>query len=102
MLRAFVIVASLDALLAILYMALTPFLVVTRGWRYLIALYLTDLLVMAIPVLWMGYRLRVLLQAIASLPSVFVLRWLNVYYFWRAATLEWVLGRPLRVFEKGH
>jgi hypothetical protein len=41
-------------------------------------------------------------QAIASLPSVFVLRWLNVYFFWRAAALEWVLRRPLQVFEKGH
>jgi biofilm PGA synthesis N-glycosyltransferase PgaC len=102
MLRAFVLVATLDSLLAVLYMVLTPFLVAIRGWRYLITLYLTDLLVIAIPVLWMGYRLRVLLQAVASLPSVLVLRWLNVYYFWRAATLEWVLQRPLRVFVKGH
>jgi cellulose synthase/poly-beta-1,6-N-acetylglucosamine synthase-like glycosyltransferase len=102
MLCSFVIVATLDALLALLYLVITPFLVVARGWHYLIAVYLTDLLLLAIPVLWMGFRLRLLPQAFASLPSVFVLRWLNVYYFWRAAALEWVLGRPLRVFEKGH
>jgi biofilm PGA synthesis N-glycosyltransferase PgaC len=103
MLRSFVIVAGLDALLAgLLYLIVMPILVVAYGWRYLIAIYLADLLVMAIPVLWMGYRMRLLPQALASLPSVFILRWLNVYYFWRAAALEWVLGRRLRVFEKGH
>jgi len=103
MLRSFVIVASLDALLAgLLYLVLTPLLVVAYGWRYLAAVYLADLLVLAIPVLWMGGRLGLLRQALTSLPSVFVLRWLNVYYFWRAAVLEWVLKRPLRVFEKGH
>jgi biofilm PGA synthesis N-glycosyltransferase PgaC len=102
MLRSFVIIASLDAVLALLYVALTPVLVVTRGWRYLAAVYLVDLLALAIPVLWMGGRLGLLRQALASLPSVFVLRWINIYYFWRAAVLEWVFGRPLRVFEKGH
>jgi len=102
MLSAFVMIASLDALLALLYVAVTPFLVATRGWRYLAAVYLSDLLALAIPVLWMGGRLGLLRQALVSLPSVFVLRWINVYYFWRAALLEWVLGRPLQVFEKGH
>jgi biofilm PGA synthesis N-glycosyltransferase PgaC len=102
MLRSFVIVASVDALLAVLYLVLTPVLVAVRGWRYLIAVYMTDLLLIAIPVLWMGFRLRLLPQALASLPSVFVLRWFNIYYFWRAAALEWVFKRPLQVFEKGH
>lgn len=102
MLRAFVIVASLDAFLALLYLVMTPFLVWARGWHYLVAVYLTDLLLLAIPVLWMGCRLGLLTKALACLPSVFVLRWFNIYYFWRAAALEWVLKRPLRVFEKGH
>jgi cellulose synthase/poly-beta-1,6-N-acetylglucosamine synthase-like glycosyltransferase len=103
MLRSFVIIASLDAFLAgLLYLVLMPLLAVAYGWRYLVGVYLADLLLMAIPVLWMGHRLGLLPQALASLPYVFILRWLNVYYFWRAAALEWVLKRPLRAFEKGH
>jgi biofilm PGA synthesis N-glycosyltransferase PgaC len=103
MLRSFVIVAILDALsAALVYLVAMPLLLAAYGWRYLVALFLTDLLVMAVPVLWMGYRLGMLLQALASLPTVFVLRWLNAYYFSRAAVLEWVLKRPLQVFEKGH
>jgi biofilm PGA synthesis N-glycosyltransferase PgaC len=102
MLRAFVITASLDALLAMVFVILAPVLAITRGWRYLAAVYLTDLLLLAIPVLWMAARQQMLPQALVSLPSVFVLRWLNIYYFWQAAVREWVLGRPLRGFEKGH
>jgi biofilm PGA synthesis N-glycosyltransferase PgaC len=102
MLRAFVIVASLDALLALLYLAMTPVLLLSAGWRGLAAVYLVDLLLMALPVVWMGARLGLLAQALASLPAVFLLRGLNIYYFWRAAALEWVLARPLRTFEKGH
>ncbi len=103
MLRSFVIVALLDSLLAILlYLVLTPLLLVSYGWRFVLALYLADLLLMAIPVVWMGHRLGLLRKALASLPFVLVLRWLNVYYFGRAIILEWILGRLLRVFEKGH
>ncbi|MBN1641737.1 MAG: glycosyltransferase family 2 protein [Anaerolineae bacterium] len=103
MLRSFVIVACLDTVVAgLVYAILTPYLVVTGQWRHLIAVYLADLALMAIPVLWMGSRLKRMPQAFASLPTVFVLRWLTVYYYWRAAILEWVLRRPLRVFVKGH
>lgn len=103
MLRSFVIVSILDCLLAgLLYLVLTPILLLVYGWRFLLAFYLADLLVMAIPVLWKGWRLRLLPQALASLPFVFVLRWLNVYYFWRAVLLECLFGRSLRRFEKGH
>jgi len=102
MLRAFVIVACLDSFLAVLYLFMTPLLALARGWRYLVAVSLVDLLLTALPVVWMGCRLKMLRQTLASLPSVFVLRWLNIFYFWRAAALEWVFRRPLHVFEKGH
>lgn len=103
MLRSFVIVAILDCLLAgLLYAVLTPVLLIFYGWRFLLAFYLTDLVATAIPVAWKGYRLGVLRQALASLPFVFVLRGLNVYFFWRAVFLECLLGRRLRQFEKGH
>jgi hypothetical protein len=103
MLRSFVTVAILDGLLAgLLYLIVMPLLAVVHGWRYVMAVHLVDLLLIAIPVLGMGCRLGMLRQALASLPMVFILRWLNAFYFWRAVVLEWVFGHPLRVFEKGH
>lgn len=103
MLRSFVIISILDSMLAVLlYLVLTPVFLMSYGWRYLLALYLADMLVMVIPVTWMGYRLGLLREALTSLPFVFVLRWLNIYHFAHAVVLEWILRRPLQVFEKGH
>jgi cellulose synthase/poly-beta-1,6-N-acetylglucosamine synthase-like glycosyltransferase len=103
MLRSFVIVTVLDSMLAVLlYLLLGPLLLLSYGWRFLLALYLADMLLMIIPVAWMGYRLGLMRQALASLPFVFVLRMLNVYHFGHAVLLECILRRPLQVFEKGH
>jgi biofilm PGA synthesis N-glycosyltransferase PgaC len=103
MLRAFVIIALLDAMLGgLLYLLVTPLLAMTHGFRYLGALYLADCLLMAGPVLWKGHRLGLLRQTLASLPFLYVLRLMNLYYFWRALILEGIFQRPLQVFEKGH
>jgi cellulose synthase/poly-beta-1,6-N-acetylglucosamine synthase-like glycosyltransferase len=103
MLRSFVAVASLDALLAgLLYGLLMPLVILAYGPRFLLTLYVADMLFMLGPVVWAGYRCGLLRQALASLPFVFVLRLLNTYYFWRAVIVECVFRRPLTVFEKGH
>lgn len=103
MLRSFVIVAFLDALLGgLLYLVMAPLLVLGYGPRYLLSLYLVDLLLVAGPVVWMGYRQGLLRQTLISLPCLSVLRLMNLFYFWRAIILEWLLRRPLLVFEKGH
>jgi len=103
MLRSFVIVAFLDALLGgLLYLFVTPLLAIAYGFRYLAALYAVDCLIVAGPILWKGHRLGMLRQALASLPFVYVLRLMNLYYFWRALILECLFRRQLRVFQKGH
>jgi biofilm PGA synthesis N-glycosyltransferase PgaC len=103
MLRSFILVAFLDALIAgLLYGLLAPVLIWHYGPRLLLSIYAADLLFMLGPVAWAGYRRGLLRQALASLPFVFLLRLLNTYYFWQAIILEWLLRRPLQVFEKGH
>lgn len=103
MLRSFVIVALLDSVLGgLLYLAMVPLLILTHGFRYLLSLYLVDLLLVAGPAMWMGYRLGLLRQTLASLPFLFVLRLINLYFFWRALVLEFLLQRPMLAFEKGH
>ena len=103
MLRSFVIVAFLDAMLGgLLYLFLPPLLVLAYGLRFLAIGYLAELVLIAGPAAWMGWRYGLLRQALVSLPCLFVLRWMNLYYFWRALVLESIFRRPLRVFEKGH
>ena len=103
MLRSFVIVAVLDALLGgLMYLALPLLLALVYGPSYLAWAYLAELLLIAGPVLWMGRRFGLAGQALVSLPLVFLLRVMNLFYFWRAILLEWLLRRPLVVFKKGH
>jgi cellulose synthase/poly-beta-1,6-N-acetylglucosamine synthase-like glycosyltransferase len=103
MLRSFIIVAFLDALLGgLLSLFLAPLLALAYGFRWLVMIYLAELLLIAGPVIWMGLRLGLLRKTLSSLPCVLVLRLMNLYYFWRAIVLECIVRRPLRVFEKGH
>jgi poly-beta-1,6-N-acetyl-D-glucosamine synthase len=39
---------------------------------------------------------------LVSVPSFFVLRFVNAAFLLRALWLELVMRRPLRVYEKGH
>ena len=84
MLGSFVIVAFVDALLGgLFYLALPALLGLVEGARFLVWLYLAEMLLVAGPVLWMAFRVGLLRQALASLPFFFVLRLMNLVYFSR-------------------
>jgi len=55
-----------------------------------------------VPVLAGAARRREIRRALASVPAIFVLRTVNALFFLRAVCAELVLGRSLRVYEKGH
>ena len=57
---------------------------------------------MLVPVVVGAVKRREVGRALASIPAFFVLRTVNAIYFLRAAGAEFVLGRTLRVYEKGH
>ena len=56
----------------------------------------------AVPVLAAAAPRREIGRALASLPAFFVLRTVNAVFFLGAVWGEWVRGRSLRVYEKGH
>jgi biofilm PGA synthesis N-glycosyltransferase PgaC len=101
-LRSIVAVAFWDALLASLaYLVLIPVLAVAIDPLVLIA-YLIDAPVVMVPVLWQAAERGETRRALASLPSFFVLRVVNGAFMLKALWDEFVAGRPLLVYEKGH
>jgi biofilm PGA synthesis N-glycosyltransferase PgaC len=101
-LRSMVTVAFWDALFASLaYVVLLPVLAIAVNRAFLFA-YLVDAPIVAVPVLIQASRRSELRQALASLPSFFVLRIVNGTFMLSAMWREFVLRRPLLVYEKGH
>ncbi len=101
-LRSIVAVAFWDALLASLaYLVLIPALAIAIDPLILLA-YLIDAPVVMVPVLWQAAERGEVRRALASMPSFFVLRVVNSAFMLKALWDEFVAGRPLLVYEKGH
>jgi cellulose synthase/poly-beta-1,6-N-acetylglucosamine synthase-like glycosyltransferase len=101
-LRSIVAVAFWDALLASLaYLVLIPALAIAIDPLILLA-YLIDAPVVMVPVLWQAAERGEVRRALASMPSFFVLRVVNGAFMLKALWDEFVVGRPLLVYEKGH
>ena len=64
--------------------------------------YLIDIPAVLIPVACGARGRKELGRVLVSVPSFFVLRFVNAGFLLRALWLEWVMRRPLRVYEKGH
>ncbi len=101
-LRSIVAVAFWDAVLAsIAYLIVLPALAILIDPVVLLA-YLIDAPVVLVPVLWQAISRREIGRALASFPSFFVLRLVNGVFMLSAVWREFVLRRPLLVYEKGH
>jgi poly-beta-1,6-N-acetyl-D-glucosamine synthase len=101
-LREFVFVGLADAIITgILYFVFVPLFLVLNPVLlfYLIA---SDWLFIAIPVMWKGFKLKMLRKSLTSLPFFFVLRVVNSIYFFKALFLELLFNRSPRKYEKGH
>ena len=62
----------------------------------------SDFVFISIPVIWKGWKLKQLRKVLTSLPSFYVLRWVNGYHLYKAAIKEYLLHKTLTKFEKGH
>ena len=101
-LRSTVAVAFWDALLASLaYLVFLPLLAIFVDPVILLA-YLVDAPVVMVPVIWQAVERRETMKALASFPGFFVLRIVNGVYMLAALWREFVMQRPLLVYEKGH
>lgn len=102
-LRSAVAVATWDALVAsFIFLFLLPVLALVFGNPWLLLGYIIDLPALLVPLFVGAVPRREVGRALASLPAFFVLRTVNGFFFLSAAWSEWVRGRSLLVYEKGH
>lgn len=102
-LRSAVAVALWDALIAsLVFLVLLPVLAIALRQPWLLIGYVIDVPALLVPLLAGGIPRGEVRRALASLPAFFVLRTVNAMFFLRAAGAEWILHRPLLVYEKGH
>jgi poly-beta-1,6-N-acetyl-D-glucosamine synthase len=102
-LRSAVAVATWDALIAsFMFLIVLPILVIVLREPWLLLAYVIDVPALLVPLLVGAIPRGEARRALASLPAFFVLRTVNAVFFLRAAIAEWVLRRPLLVYEKGH
>ena len=103
-LREIIIVAIADVFLggAMLFVV-GPLLTIISGdpLLYAVAL-LADGVFIGIPVIYKGWKLKMLRKVLTSLPSFFVLRAVNAFFLYKAAFKEFVLKQTLTKYEKGH
>lgn len=101
-LRSAVAVGLWDGLVAaVVYLIGLPLLAVLVHPILLLG-YVIDWPAVAVPVLARAARRGEVGRALLSLPCFFVLRLVNAAFLLRAAWAEFVLGRTLTVYEKGH
>ncbi len=102
-LRNIVAVALWDAVIAsLVYLFVIPALAIAYEQPLFLLAYLIDLPAVVVPALFTGEGRKNWRRVLASLPAFFVLRTVNGYFVLNAAWKEFILRKPLTVYEKGH
>lgn len=71
-------------------------------WQHLLLFFLFVFLLILIPSVSEGIRLKMLPKVITSIPFYFVVSAVNFYVFWFAFWKEMIVKETLTVWEKGH
>lgn len=102
-LRSAVAVALWDAIVASLaFLIVLPALMIALRTPWPLLAYIVDAPAILVPLLIGAIPRRETGRTLASLPSFFLLRLVNGYYFLEAVWSEWLLRRPFRIYVKGH
>jgi biofilm PGA synthesis N-glycosyltransferase PgaC len=101
-LRSAITVGLWDATIAsFAYLFVLPILIIADHPLFALG-YIIDVPAVAVPVLIEGYRRKEFRRALASIPSFIALRLVNAFFMLNAVWSEFVLGKTLAVYEKGH
>jgi poly-beta-1,6-N-acetyl-D-glucosamine synthase len=102
-LREQILVGLSDATVTGILYFLFPIIFLSVGAPMLVAyLYLSDWFFVAAPVLWKGYKIKMLKKSVVSLPFYFILRIVNSFFFFEALISELVFNKSFKKYEKGH
>jgi cellulose synthase/poly-beta-1,6-N-acetylglucosamine synthase-like glycosyltransferase len=102
-LRSVIGVALWESTVAsIIYLGVVPLTAILTQNPLVLIVYVLDAPALLVPVLMQAAKRREVMQALASVPSFFVLRVVNCVFVLEALWSELVIGRRLAVYEKGH
>ena len=102
-LRSVIGVALWESTVAsIIYLGVVPLTAILMQNPLVLIVYVLDAPAVLVPVLMQAAKRRETMQALASVPSFFVLRVVNCVFVLEALWSELVIGRRLAVYEKGH
>lgn len=102
-LRSVIGVAMWESTIAsVIYLFVVPLTALYTQNPLVLIVYVLDAPALMVPVLTQAARRNELWRALASIPSFFVLRIVNSLFVLEALWSEFVIGRRLAVYEKGH
>lgn len=103
-LREQIIASFTDSLLGtfVLVVVVPITSIITHDFLTVLYIILVDLLFISIPAIIKGIKIKKLRKVLSSLPSFFVLRFVNMYFFYKALVFELLLKKSLKNYEKGH
>jgi len=102
-LRSFIAVSLWDAVIASLaYLIVLPILAILFSNPILLLVYIIDIPVVMVPVLFKARERKEVRKALASIPSFFVLRTINAVFMIEALFSEILLNKKFDKYEKGH
>jgi biofilm PGA synthesis N-glycosyltransferase PgaC len=102
-LRSVIGVALWESTIAsIIYLGVVPYTAIRLHNPLVLLVYVLDAPALMVPVLMQASRRREFWRALTSIPSFFVLRVVNCLFVLEAIWSEFIIGRRLAVYEKGH
>lgn len=102
-LNTMVAVSFWDGIVAsLIYLILFPLLALIFQNPIFLLGYIIDAPAVLLPALIKGYERREVGKVLLSFPSFFILRTINGLFLLEAFWKEFIIGKPLTVYEKGH
>jgi len=102
-LRSVIAVALWESTIAsIIYLGVVPVAAIWMHSPLILIVYVLDAPALMVPVLMEAAARKEFWRALISIPSFFVLRIINCIFVLEAIWSEFVIGRRLAVYEKGH
>lgn len=102
-LRNVVAVGLWDASIAsVAYIFILPLLAIYYSNPWFFLGYFIDMPTVLFPVMVTAVKRKEVMRAVSSIPSFFVLRFVNCFFMLNAVWAEFVINKPLTTYEKGH
>lgn len=77
--------------------------IMLENFIYAFLLYIVaDLIIVSIPCLIKGLRIGMFWKTLKSVYAYPVIRFVNIYVFWKALWNEWIVRKRLATWDKGH